>query len=59
MVKGPLVKIAFVLAVLLMVMSLAIVAFPGNVETLGAVSAVIAVAVIVVLIVMFIRMRKV
>ncbi len=59
MMKGPLVKAAFVLAVVLMLMSFAIVAFPGNVETLGAISAVVAVAVIIVLILMLIRMRKV
>ncbi len=59
MMKGPLVKIAFILAIVLMALSFAIVAFPGNVETLGMISAVVAVAVIVVLIVMLIRLRKV
>jgi len=59
MVKGPLVKLAMLLAIVLMALSFAIVMFPGSVETLGTVSAVVAVAVIVVLLVMFIRMRKV
>ncbi|MBO4349150.1 MAG: hypothetical protein J5812_06240 [Candidatus Methanomethylophilaceae archaeon] len=59
MVKGPLVKLAMLLAIVLMALSFAIVMFPDSVETLGTVSAAVAVAVIVVLLVMFVRMRKV
>ncbi|MBR6870363.1 MAG: hypothetical protein IKM91_01920 [Candidatus Methanomethylophilaceae archaeon] len=57
MVKGPLVKLAMLLAIVLMALSFAIVMFPDSVETLGTVSAAVAVAVIVVLLVMFVRMR--
>ncbi len=59
MMKSPLVITAFVLAVVLMLMSFAIVLSPGNIEVLGAASAAVAVAVIAVLVFMLFRMRKV
>ncbi len=59
MIKGPLVKAAFVLAAVLMAMSVSIALFPDKLEFLGAASAVVAVAVIAVLVLMLYRMRKV
>ena len=59
MIKGPLVTIAFVLAAILMAMSLVIVWKPEYIGTIGALSGIVAVAVIAVLLVMLIRMRKV
>ncbi|MBR4226188.1 MAG: hypothetical protein IKR86_05365 [Candidatus Methanomethylophilaceae archaeon] len=59
MMKGSLVKIAFLLAIALMIMSFAIVAFPNSMDVLAPLSAAIAVAVIAVLVLMFFRMRKV
>ncbi len=58
MVKGPLVKLAFALALVLIIMSFAIALFPGYIEILGTVSAAVAVAVVAVLIFMLIRMRS-
>ncbi len=58
MVKGPLVKAAVLLAAMLMVMSIAIAAFPEQLETIGAASVVVAVAVVAVLLLMLFRMRK-
>jgi hypothetical protein len=59
MIKGPLVKAAFVLAAILMVMSVAIVLKPEYIEIIGALSGIVAVATIAVLLAMLFRMRKV
>ncbi len=59
MIKGPLVKAAFVLAAILMVMSVAIVLKPEYIEIIGALSGIVAVATIAVLLAMLFRMREV
>ena len=58
MIKGPLVKVAVLLAAVLMVMSIAIAAFPDQVVVIGSAAGVVAVAVVAVLLLMLFRMRK-
>ena len=58
MLNGPVMKAAFALAIILMVMSLALFAFPQHVMVLGSIAGVVAVAVVVILVVMLLRMRK-
>lgn len=56
--NGPLVKVAFLLAVLLMAMSLALFIFPDQVMILGSVAGVVALAVVGVLVYVLIKTRK-
>lgn len=56
--NGPLVKVAFALAVLLMAMSVALFIFPDQVVILGSIAGVVALAVVGVLIYVMIKNRK-
>lgn len=58
MIKGPLVYAAAGLAFILILLSFLIVAFPGQVETLGMVAGIVAIAVIVVLLAILVKTRR-
>ncbi len=58
MIKGPLLKVAALLATILIVLSFAVALMPEYIETIGIVAGVVAVAAVIVLVAMLIRMRQ-
>lgn len=58
MIKGPLVKTAFLLAVILIILSFAVVLMPEHVMVIGAVAGVVAFIAVIIMVFMLFRMRE-
>lgn len=58
MSKGPLIRIAVILAFILIAMSFMLVVFPDSTKTIGLISGIVAACVIIVLLAMLIKVRR-